>query len=442
MNIAMISGLLAAASGGTPLNGLINPGTPTTGTDFSALLSSIGKDKGLLESDISAELQLLFAGERGTLPALANLPAEARDAAAQKIAALLFGARESATMPGAVGSDSAEISSATLNTQITEDTDDPSVATGERVTDASIEALLAAMAQGFAGQSAPPTPPFASGPKPTRGITETGTESLVRDNPLPLNTLLSPPLAQAPAPAAAAKDITSMIGHAAAGTGEAPVNRSLFQVDRSGQQIPASNPRFAETLSATSSGGKGSEASASSIADAANNAASPLHAASHSAPGQVHRVSESAPSLIATPLNDRINWHHDFGDRIVWMAKQDQQSADIRITPTNLGPVQISLNIEDGKASAIFASPHAEVRQAIEEALPRLREMLNAAGINLDQANVGSQMPQQQSDGANRFAAAPRNWGENAILPGDEGNRPQAIAMPVQRGRGLVDLFA
>ncbi len=124
------------------------------------------------------------------------------------------------------------------------------------------------------------------------------------------------------------------------------------------------------------------------------------------------------------------------------MAKQDQQSADIRITPANLGPVQISLNIDDGKASAMFVSPHAEVRQALEEALPRLREMLNAAGISLGQANVGSQMPQQQSDSTPRFTATPRNTGENAILSGIEGNVSSTSTSPIRQGRGLIDLFA
>lgn len=152
---------------------------------------------------------------------------------------------------------------------------------------------------------------------------------------------------------------------------------------------------------------------------------------------------QTLPTAINAPLHDRTAWSQDFGDRIVWMAKQDQQSADIRITPANLGPVQISLNIEDGKANAVFVSPHAEVRQALEEALPRLREMLNASGISLGQANVGSQMPQQQQpDSTARFAAIHRNSGENAILSAIEGNGSSTSVSPIRQGRGMVDLFA
>lgn len=177
-------------------------------------------------------------------------------------------------------------------------------------------------------------------------------------------------------------------------------------------------------------------------ANTAGTLTSSLPMASTSAQHPRGTETQASPAAISAPLHDRAAWTQDFGDRIVWMAKQDQQSADIRITPANLGPVQISLNIDDGKASAMFVSPHAEVRQALEEALPRLREMLNAAGISLGQANVGSQMPQQQSDSAPRFTATPRNTGENAILSGIEGNVSSTSTSPIRQGRGLVDLFA
>ena len=179
--------------------------------------------------------------------------------------------------------------------------------------------------------------------------------------------------------------------------------------------------------------------------EAANTAGtftSPSPAAPFTAPQSRSSDVPASPAAINASLHDRTAWTQDFGDRIVWMAKQDQQSADIRITPANLGPVQITLNIEDGKANAVFVSPHAEVRQALEEALPRLREMLNAAGISLGQANVGSQMPQQQPDSTTRFASAPRNAGENAILNAIEGNGSSTSVSPIRQGRGMVDLFA
>jgi len=154
-----------------------------------------------------------------------------------------------------------------------------------------------------------------------------------------------------------------------------------------------------------------------------------------------HAQGQSQPTHgdIATPLHES-QWSQNFSEKIVWLAKSEQQVAQININPPQLGPIQINLNVSGDQASAVFTSPHAEVRQAIEDAMPRLREMLNGAGISLGQANVGAQLPQQNRETPAQFANGARFSGETAILPGDSNAAPGAVT--VHRGRGLVDLFA
>ncbi|AXS79185.1 flagellar hook-length control protein FliK [Dechloromonas sp. HYN0024] len=149
----------------------------------------------------------------------------------------------------------------------------------------------------------------------------------------------------------------------------------------------------------------------------------------------------SQPAAISTPLNEP-GWPHDFGNRIVWLAKNDQQVAQININPPQLGPVQISISLNGDQASATFASPHPEVRQAIQDSLPQLREMFSTAGISLGQANVGSHMPSQNREASYQFANEARSSGENAILSPDSHASSAPAGIPIQRGRGLVDLFA
>ena len=156
------------------------------------------------------------------------------------------------------------------------------------------------------------------------------------------------------------------------------------------------------------------------------------------------QTQQNAPgnaATVSTPLQDN-RWAQDFGERIVWIAKNDQQVAQININPAQLGPVQITLNLSGDQASLSFASPHAEVRKAIEDAMPNLREMLSSAGISLGQSNVGAQLPQQQQDTNTQFANGKRSAGENAILPADNRAGSPSSGLPIQRGRGLVDLFA
>lgn len=149
----------------------------------------------------------------------------------------------------------------------------------------------------------------------------------------------------------------------------------------------------------------------------------------------------NSSTTIETPLHTN-DWSRSFGEKIVWLAKSDQQTAQININPPQLGPVQITLHMNGDQASAIFASPHAEVRQAIENSLPQLKEMLAGAGINLGQADVGANMAQQNREAPFQAANGNRSTGENAILPGIGNTADSTISTPVQRGRGLVDLFA
>lgn len=153
------------------------------------------------------------------------------------------------------------------------------------------------------------------------------------------------------------------------------------------------------------------------------------------------RDTPPATAQVATPLHEG-RWSRDFGDKVVWLAKNEQQVAHININPPQLGPVHITLNLAGEQASAVFASPHAEVRQAIADAMPQLRDMLAGAGINLGQANVGSQMPQQNGANPQQFSNASRSGNDNAILHADGGQAATALPASARSGRGLVDLFA
>lgn len=146
---------------------------------------------------------------------------------------------------------------------------------------------------------------------------------------------------------------------------------------------------------------------------------------------------------IATPLHDP-RWAQQLGERVVWLARGEVQNAQINISPAQLGPIQINITLNGDQMSAHFVTAHQEVRQALEDAMPRLREMLSGAGINLGQANVGSQAQQQQQQQAasSQFGDTPRSSGEDAILSPDKHTDSGIAGLPVQRGRGLVDLFA
>lgn len=159
--------------------------------------------------------------------------------------------------------------------------------------------------------------------------------------------------------------------------------------------------------------------------------------------GQATAQTESSPhqSQIPTHVRDP-NWPAALGERVTWLAKQDIQSAEIHLNPPQLGPVHISISLSGDQATASFTVANVEVRQAIESSLPQLRDMLASSGIQLGDANVGAQSQQQAREQASQFSNGQRSRGEDAILRAPGNNEPSATVVPLNRGRGMVDLFA
>ena len=207
------------------------------------------------------------------------------------------------------------------------------------------------------------------------------------------------------------------------------------QTDSSTGQDPetanlAVDNRFADLLAGkTDSGAAG-----------AANSAQALNAQLHKTEAGQRAPTETT---VRTPVGNP-GWNHEFGEKLVWMAKNDQQTAQININPPQLGPIQIHLSLNGDQATATFASPFGEVRQAIESSLPQLKEMLASSGIDLGQTNVGANLAQQQREAQQQQGKARRDGDENAILPatGDHVTSGTVALGPVARGRGMVDLFA
>jgi flagellar hook-length control protein FliK len=125
--------------------------------------------------------------------------------------------------------------------------------------------------------------------------------------------------------------------------------------------------------------------------------------------------------------------------QVVWMVDKDAQVAELRINPPELGPVEVRLTLSGDEASAQFVSAHAEVRNAIESAISRLREAMAEAGIQLGETTVSAESFREQAsaDESRRDASSGyRNGGDAGVAIG-AAERPRASP-----ARGLIDVFA
>ena len=126
------------------------------------------------------------------------------------------------------------------------------------------------------------------------------------------------------------------------------------------------------------------------------------------------------------------HFDEDIGDAVRWMADQKIGHAHIKVTPNDLGTVEIRLRLDGDRVHADFSSAQAEVRQALENSLPRLRDMLGQHGFQLADADVG-----QHHTSPSQGAASPH--GESSADTEALTETPRTVRMTA---RGLVDAYA
>jgi flagellar hook-length control protein FliK len=139
------------------------------------------------------------------------------------------------------------------------------------------------------------------------------------------------------------------------------------------------------------------------------------------------------------------DWEDAFSQKVVFLTNAHQQTAELTLNPRDLGPLQVVLQVADNHAHALFVSQHQQVREAVEAALPKLREAMEQGGIGLGSASVtdgfarqSSQQGQEQGSGARGGRSSGR--GDAGIDVADSG--ATTVSMPVRRTVGLVDTFA
>jgi len=151
---------------------------------------------------------------------------------------------------------------------------------------------------------------------------------------------------------------------------------------------------------------------------------------------QVLRQSESkVNAAIEAPVRSAL-FATELANKVVWLSGRQGQFADLSLNPPQMGALEVRLTVSGVDATAQFFSPNPVVRDAIDAALPKLRELMAQAGLSLGEAEVRdhafsrresaemqNQSPVQEADiAANQAALA-------------------GIGMVRSVGLGLVDLY-
>ena len=133
-------------------------------------------------------------------------------------------------------------------------------------------------------------------------------------------------------------------------------------------------------------------------------------------------------------------WVERVGRQMLLQSAQGNSSAQIQLDPPELGSLTIRIQLVDQSAAVNFVSPHAMVRDALEQQAQRLQEMFNEQGLNLrdvsvsDQSANARQQSQQQSQ-----QQSPE---QSAVAGQTTDSHDQEIVSSAHKSMSLIDYYA
>lgn len=165
------------------------------------------------------------------------------------------------------------------------------------------------------------------------------------------------------------------------------------------------------------------------------------------------REAQTLPHLkLATPeapeqLHQKVNL----------MLTDKLQQAELQLDPLGLGKMKIQIQMgADNQASVHFVVQHGQTREMLEQAMPRLRDMLAGQGIQLGQTQVQQQQQsqqqaqqgQQQSQGQSTFNGQGQqgrqeggSFGGSGQGKGEHGARAMSLLVESTNDSG-IDFYA
>ncbi|BFM20657.1 flagellar hook-length control protein FliK [Gilvimarinus japonicus] len=155
----------------------------------------------------------------------------------------------------------------------------------------------------------------------------------------------------------------------------------------------------------------------------------------------------AAPKMAAQVLPgfNQSGWGDAVGQKVLWMAKQNITSADMRLDPPDLGTIHVRVSIQNDQAHVSFTSAQPVVREALDQHSARLREMLTEQGMTSVDVDVSDQRSFAESDpraGGDEGARHSSGWSAGGS-DGDAEDELGAAANLTQLGTvSLIDHYA
>lgn len=157
----------------------------------------------------------------------------------------------------------------------------------------------------------------------------------------------------------------------------------------------------------------------------------------HGSPRGTSAAQTSLQLPVATPAGQE-SWAEDVGNQVRWMLGRAESKAELVLSPAHLGKLEVTISLNGDQTTAQFVASNQAARDALEQALPRLRELLQQSGISLGQANVSTSGEQGAGSEQGGRGESTGRGGETGADTIDGTTRTTWL----RQHDGLVDTFA
>ncbi|MDF2178288.1 flagellar hook-length control protein FliK [Aliiglaciecola sp. CAU 1673] len=129
---------------------------------------------------------------------------------------------------------------------------------------------------------------------------------------------------------------------------------------------------------------------------------------------------------------------HQLAEKVRVMNSMGNMRADIRLDPPDLGTMQIRIQMQGDQASVNFVVQSPQAKELLDQAVPRLRELLSDKGIELGQSFVQQESSQSGSErGERQSSRGDSAANETAQLEGTL----SGPSLPRNNPKGAIDYF-
>ena len=149
----------------------------------------------------------------------------------------------------------------------------------------------------------------------------------------------------------------------------------------------------------------------------------------------------SSSRILDLPSKVPVNESQQFGNAMAThvrvLKNQGGGEAKVNLHPAELGRMSISVTTDGNETRVAFVVETSQARQAVESAMPRLRDMLESAGLSLSNSDVSERRDQQADNNEGRSGTSKA---EMTSLDDDSGIEAAVVSVSVDPDR-LIDIY-